>query len=599
MLLRIDSFDGVVPRQGAYQLAPTNAQTADNVKLYSAELRSWRASKNIEPEPPSVIDPKAIYRLRNPQTEAKLWLTWTQEVDVAESVTADDTDGRIYYTGEATPRKTNFALASTGMGPYPGDYQELGVPAPLIAPTVGSTGGTGLDQTRVYVYTYINAFGAVEEESAPSPPATVISKEVGATVTVSGLGVAGPAGKYNFTKKRIYRTVGGNVSGDFRLVAEIPITQASYIDTKNDVDLEPDVLQTLDYTPPPVDLRGLVRMSGGFLAAFRENSNELWFSQPFAPYAWPAKYVLTTRAEIVGLAVVGPMLVVMTISGPELAYGQAPDTLSQEIVPLQEPCVSKRSISTTGEAALYASPNGLVAIGPSIRQRITDKLMIRDEWQVYNPASMYGVVYDGKYFGFYQGESGQGAIILNPNDRPAMSRADFFASAAVVTSEDASLFYYNTATQRLTEFDAGDRVEQYLWRSKKFRLPMPTNFGVIQLHADYTQAGAGGTDQAAVQANEILLANPVRVAGFINGHYINQFAMNASAITVVNASGETVEVRLYGDGKLFFADEFASESIKKLPSGFRYATLEVEIAGTLPVYDVSVAHTAVELKEQI
>lgn len=596
MLIRVDGFDGIYPRMGPYLLANNAAQVADNVKLYSGELRSWLTPADVKPNPPSVVNPKTIYLLVNPLTKASSWLTWGPDVDLTLSVTADATDGRVYYTGDGAPRKTNYALAVQGVGPYPADYLELGVPAPINPPSVISSGGSTPD-TRVYAYTFISEFGALEEESAPSPPATVQSNATGATVTVSGLGTAGPAGKYNITKKRIYRTVGGEVTGDFRLVAEIPITQASYTDTALDVELELDTLKTLDYTPPPPDLKGLVRMAGGFLAAFR--NNEVWFSEPNAPHAWPAKYVLTTRAPIVGLAALGSFLAVMTTESPEAIYGQSPDTLSQEVITLIEPCISKRSIATDGDVAIYASPNGLVAVGPSTRRRFTDTLFRRDEWLSFTPSTMYGVVYDGSYFGFYTvGGEASGALIVNSTDRPALARADFFASGATVVLGDAGLHYYDSARQVITRFDSGDDVVSYTWRSKKFRLPIPTNLNALQVFARYDQVEGEIDVDASIAFNQNLI-NTGTTNGQINGGYINEFSANQSNLIIIGVAGKFVGVQLFGDGVQFFSKRFFGETSVKLPSGFKYSTLEIQLTGNVPVESVAVANSVAELKEQV
>lgn len=596
--IKLDRFDGFFPRKSDYLLGDFEAQIAENVKLFSGELRAWQEPVKLEPQPALVTNPQAIYRLERPTDQASVWLSWQDDVDVIPSPIADTTDGRIYYTGQATPRKTNYARATSGAAPYPFDYFEMGVVAPTLTPTASSTGGTGGVQTRVYIFTYINTFGSVKEESAPSPPVTVASQQTGATVSVGNLGTAAPAGKYNITHKRIYRAVGGVTTLDYRLVAEIPITQDTYSDTLNDAQLPGDVLISLDFTPPPTDLKGLVAMPGAFLAGFRRN--EVWFSEPNYPHAWPAKYVLTVTNNVVGLGVIGNLLVVMTERSPELIYGQSPDTLSQEKIPLIEPCASKRSIATDGNAVIYASPNGLVGIGPGMRARFTDRLFRRDEFQEYTPTSMYGRVYDGTYFGWYDSvKQGQGALLLNSTDVPALSDLTDFTRAAYIDTRTAAL-YYVRGDGFLYEFDASAQDNTlYKWRSKKFDMPFPTSFGALQLYANYDFIYELVEDNAAKIAFNKDLIDKGTAEGAIGTNFINEYPINGSKFRDATNPNDTryVGVTVYGDGEIVISHGFTDERHKKLPGTRKYRTVEIEIVGNVPVYCVTLATTAADLKD--
>lgn len=596
--IKLQNFDGHFPRKGAYNLGDFEAQVASNVKLYAGELRAWRSPVEFSPQPSLVTNPQAIHRLERPTDLAEVWLSWQADVDVVPSPIADTTDGRIYYTGEATPRKTNYARATSGAAPYPFDYYEMGVVAPTSAPTGSSSGGSGGTETRVYLYTYISTFGSVLEESSPSPTLSMSSQITGATVSLAGMGTTPPAGKYNITHKRIYRAVGGATTLDYRLVAEIPITQATYSDTLNASQLPGDVLISLFFTPPPADLRGLVAMPNGFLAGFRRN--EIWFSEPNYPHAWPANYVLTAGHAIVGLGVVGNLLVVMTERSPELVYGQSPDTLSQEKIPLIEPCASKRSIATDGQAVIYASPNGLVAIGQGQRARFTDRLFRRNEFQEYQPSSVYGRVYDGTYFGWFDSVAqGQGALLINSTDTPALSTLLDHTRAAYIDRRTANL-YYVAADNKIYEFDAHTTDNEiYTWRSKKFDWPFPVSMGALQVYADYGFINEVTYDPAADIAFNTALIADGEVGGAINAQYINERGVNSTAMRepLTGADTRYVQVSVYGDGVLVAASGFTNEYHRKLPSGRRYRTWEVEVTGNAPVYSVALAPTVADLKE--
>lgn len=628
--IKLQSFDGFLPRRSDYLLEENQAQVADNVKLYSGEIRGWRAPVPIDPAPILVANPETIYRIERPTDQAEAWISFQTDVDIALSPIADTTDGRFYYTGDGAPKKSTFNLAVDGLGPYPFASLPLGVVAPITAPTLSETGGSGGLQTRVYVYTFISTFGSVKEESAPSPPTSIDAHPVGATVTVSDLGTTSPMG-YNITHKRIYRTIGGSTGIDYRLVAEIPIAQATYTDTIDDVNVPGDPIISIDFTEPPPELKGLQVVTGGFLVGFKDN--EVWFSEPFFPHAWPAKYVLTTEFRIVGIGVVGGLVVALTERFPEIIYGTAPGALGQEKIPLNEPCASKRSIATDGQAVLYASPNGFVAIGPGIRQRFTDRLFRREEFQAYNPPSMYGRVYDGTYFVYFNSvQEGTGALLVNSTDIPSLSRLNDFSTAAFVNTRTASMFYVPISDDAtILEFDA-DLVEyvQYRWRSKKFDLPFPSNLGVIQVYADYGFLDEDVFDPAAdIAYNEALITPTISdtfsisfdfvgdgyisflptdgVLGALNTITYNElssdprvvYSYNSTNLYLTRRASEErfVSVSVFGDGRLVATNTFTNERHIKLPAGRKYRSVEIEIQGNTPIYSVSVATTAAELKE--
>ena len=362
--IKLENFSGIIPRTGPTQLPDNAAQIARNVRVTSLELQSWKEKvKVFQCTTPEV---QSIYRLYNETTGQSRWLEWATDVNVVKGPIADDTDFRIYYTGDGAPKKTNWALATTsgaGTAPFPDAWLYLGVPAPITAPTLSATGGTAPTETRAYVYTYISTFGAVKEESAPSPAALVTCNSVGATVTVSSFAAA-PTTGYNITHRRIYRTVTGGSTVSYQLVDEIPIATTTYDDDSTVAELG-SLLQTQNWNTPPDGLKGLVSLPNGMMAGFRDN--EIWFCEPYYPHAWPDLYTLTVDSGVVGLGVYDTTLVVMTKNQPYLITGNSPLSMSQAKLPLNQPCASKRSISSDEFGVVYASPNGLVALGPGMQ----------------------------------------------------------------------------------------------------------------------------------------------------------------------------------------------------------------------------------------
>lgn len=669
--IKLDSFSGIRPRMGPAQLAPNEAQSARNIRVTSGELRSWK--EKVKVYDPVLVGVRTIYKLRNTITGAFRWLEWNVDVDVVRAPIADDQDFRVYYTGDGEPRKTNWNLGTTngtGQKPFPNKYLTLGVPAPKAALSLSASGGSGNDEDRAYVYTYVSTFGAVNEESQPSPAATVTAKEAGATVDVSGFTWTGtysqtgttitvtetthtmqqgdqvyldftsglatdgwytvatvvdgsnytvestvsqstsgnvttlaklPSGTYNITARRIYRTVVGAATVSYQLVVEIPLSTTTYSDTKDVVDLG-SLLQTQNWNPPPNDLKGIVSMPNGMLAAFRKN--EVWFAEPYHPHAWPDLYTLVVDAEIVGLGVYDTTLVVLTKGQPYLMTGGTPLSISQTKLPLNQPCVSKRSIASDQYGVMYASPYGLVSIGTGMQDVVTLPLYTQEEWQELNPGTMDGEIYNNLYVGFCQQGASIQAIVIARADVPPLIVYDFPGNAIYIDQTNGELFGVSNVDNAIYQLDA-DPVNKtfYEWLSKKFILPSPMSFSGFKIQADYgiiTDVDAYNALVAEIVAlnQELFLASGGALQGPFNEVPLNTFVMNGSILTPIppQAGSRSVNVFIYGDGQLIYSGGVASPETIRLPAGYKAYEWEVEFSGNIDVRLFAMATSVAELR---
>lgn len=128
--VKITNFLGKAPKISPELLPNTASQVAQNCKLYSGDLL---------PYPQAVVVAntgrtgtlKTLYALRNPDDATDLkWLSWTTEVDIAVASSNLQDEQRFYYTGDGAPKLSNYELATTGSGPYPIGYYDLGLPLP-------------------------------------------------------------------------------------------------------------------------------------------------------------------------------------------------------------------------------------------------------------------------------------------------------------------------------------------------------------------------------------------------------------------------------------------------------------------------------------
>lgn len=598
--LSLRGMTGISPRTGPTELQDNQAVVANNVKLQSGELRPWR-------KPVVVFDPvqtgvRTVYKLDG-TPPATTWLEWVTDVDVVSGPINDTSDFRIYYTGAGTPKKTNYALATSAAGARPTSFLEMGVPAPTAAPTLAVTGGVTPVEDRAYITTFVSTFGSLKEESGSSPAALATGNANG-TWTVSGF-TAPPAGAYNITHRNIYRSLAGSQAVSYLFVAQIPIADTSYADTKTSASLGLPIT-TLGFAPPPAGLQGLVAMPNGMLVGFVDNT--VWFCEPYLPHAWPAKYSLSVGAKIIGLGVYNNTLVVCTNSNPILISGNAPGAMSQETSPMVQPCVSKRSITYDQYGVLYASPFGLVGIGPGMQDVVSKSLYTGDEWTLLNPSSLTGVLYNNSYIGFYETQTKRASIVLTRGDTPPLVTYDFPASAAFVEASTGKVFAVSASDNNLYQLDA-DPINNmtYVWESKPFVMPRPASFACFQVDADYRYMfdveAINAVKQAIITANAALFAanDGVSLGGEFNSSMANVFMFNASRLQDVpnDAESRNIQVFISADGKpVMNASVFSLEPIR-MPSGFKAYEWSFRFSGNSPMRSFSVATSVSELKEAI
>jgi hypothetical protein len=606
--IKLEQFSGIAPRISPTELAPNQAQIASDVKLQSGELRPWR--KPLAVYTPGLSNVQTIYELEKTTTGDKVWLEWSTDVDVAPGPVADTTDFRIYYTGSGTPKKTNWNLATTngaGVKPFPIASYQMGVPNPTVAPTLSSTNGT-TPETRTYVYTYVNTFGAVLEESGPSPAATVSTYVTGATVTVSGFATAPLASAgYNITAIRIYRAVAGTASVTYLYVGQVTVNPATGVVANNFSDnilaaALGTALPSLYYIPPPTGLKGLTSMPNGILAGFV--NNQVWFCEPYLPHAWPSRYALTVGFPIVGLGVYGQTLVVCTTKFTYLITGSNPGAMSQEQLSIIEPCISKKSIASDQYGVLYASPNGIVNIAPGSQDVVTRALFTRDEWSTYLPSTMVGVIYQNMYIGFYQSGSIKAALVIVRGDTPPLVTLNVAASCIFIQRSTANVYIINPLDNVLYQLDA-DPVNNlfYEWESKKFVMTEPTSFAALKVQADWPYIGDIGAYNTAVAAiiaaNQALWNSGVDLRGSLNGNYVNQYAVNGNRLqnTTDIANNRGIQATLVADDVQIFSQGITSQEPVRLPAGTKNYVYEIKLTGNAPLRQFRMATSIGELKQ--
>lgn len=471
MKVNVSRFNGILPRTNAALLQDNDAQVAANCSLWNGDLRSLRDTTAIFT--PTALGGviKSIYRIGNAYGDSQFWMAWTGDVDVASGSIAGDTSERVYFTGDGVPKVTNLTMATQGGSAYPVNSYTLGIPIPTQAPLCAASSNLDPVDTRVYLYTYVSAWG---EEGVPSAPTSLTVSQSG-TVVLSGMSGA-PTGNFNIVSKRIYRSQNTASGGAiYRFVAEIPVGQNTYNDTLLATDLA-EQLSTLEFNMPPATMKGIISLENGMKAAF--DGQDILFCEPFIPYAWPAKYRLTADFPIVGLGVFGSTLVVLTTGYPHLVSGTHPSNMNMERMPLGRSCASKRSIVNADDGVIYASSDGLVFVGHGGAKLITNKQFTDREWKLLNPATIEGHWVAGRYVGTF---TGGGGFVLDNLADPDWTTIDETVTAGHVNMNSESLYLCIAGVIR--KWNAGAN-KTYTWRGKKFQFVGAASPAFARVDAD-------------------------------------------------------------------------------------------------------------------
>lgn len=622
--IRITLFGGIIPRLSERGLPDNAAQFALNAKLYSGELRAWNQMRALDTLP--ISNAATVYHYRHLGLDK--YLAFPTVTKVVKAPLVNEALGRLYWTPAAGGARMNTtARIQSGSPDFP-----LGLPAPGGTFTVTPTGGTSpTAETRSYVAIWVSIFG----EEGPASNPVLVSGNADGTWTVDDLDTltGTPGGTdilaleddpgepieledipgdleleggsigANIYALRLYRTLTSATGVDYRMVEEWPIGSipSSWVDNVPSTGLSSaPVLQSLSWIAPPVDLKGLISVAGGFLAGFSGRTVRL--SVPYYPHAWPEEYSFAVDDEIVGLGTFGNTVVICTQGVGQLLFGQTPDVMALQKMEGVQPCLSAQSIVSTAGAVMFATTDGLAAIdGSSNRATIISKAWVtRDEWlEQFSPGTQKASVYQDRYFCFYSNQLGftigfddpisgfteLQLLGVNSVDLDTLTGDTLISVGNTVYAWDGDL----------------DNTLQYTWKSKPFMQPKPVNYGVIQVRADYSgantpipaipaQGSVGATvNSRAMGGGRPPLGTPFSVGGSINGP-ADFIALGTAAGPAL--PGPEIAAKLYVDDVLYWLGTFRSEDFQRLPSTRVGVKFEVELQGNSSIWSVVLADTA-------
>lgn len=597
MKFSIPVFSGIRPKIASHLLPPENGTLADNCRLESGELRAL--PKSMLADKINQDGVVGLYRYTK-IGGAVYTLAWSVELDAHKGFLAEDQYNRVYYTDDSGMKAWCDDDVEPGIfSPY-----KVGIPAPTEQPAAtNSGGGSGDTNNTAYVFTLVSRHG---EEGMPSPASSILSRQDGDSITISGLNTPVVAGYNTITKKRIYRLMTGTSgSTEFQFVAEIDESETSYSDAVVNADLG-EVCPSEDWLVPPDGLFGLIPMPGGFYAGF--HGRDIWFTAPGYPHAMPLAYNLTVNYDIVGGGRSGNSLVVLTeanayvVDCTDLTYATARE-LDGSV-----PCVSKAGIVSTKYGVLYPSTDGLYVVqsASSAPENVTKDVFSKANWEEMNPATMRAFWYRQQYICFYKKKDGsKHGFILEVGSPPLVRTFGVYAVAGYVEPE-GNILYLAFESDTLTEVvEWGTGAFSYTseYHSKEFRTPEPMNMAAARVDADYlvtmTEEEFEARRQELIDLYSSIIASG-EYGGSMGDSAVGEHVFGGDTLDSVYVTfSETPQVnfQLYGDGTLIHTQMVQNAEPFLLPADVNARRFIAVAVSELPISGVYFATSMQELSE--
>lgn len=402
--------------------------------------------------------------------------------------------------------------------------------------------------------------------------------------------------------KRIYRTV----SGVYKFVAEIGVATTTYVDSLANSAVGESISST-NYDMPHSEMQGIIAMPNGIQVGFVDN--QLCFSEPYLPHAWPIIYRINTDHNIVAIATWAYSVIVGTEEYPYKVTGVNPAAMSKSKIERNQACVSKESMKALNSGVAYASPDGVMYISSSSAILATNDLMKKKEWDVYSPNSLRAEIYDNRYYAWYENGGAENAtdagIVYDPEE-PQAQLVQLSSSATAVWTDRLTDTMYIVEGSVVKQWEAGANDYTSFWRSKEFYLPREAVMRACQVHIELQDAISESDYNAAVAAAVKSIDDSYTNATFfedgsLGGAQIGEYPLAGGPYVNILSSFNTpvtITVSIYKEGSLLQNKQISTSNafrVKGTGLGGHWS-IAVSSAKTL-VKKITLAETMSELGE--
>jgi hypothetical protein len=400
--------------------------------------------------------------------------------------------------------------------------------------------------------------------------------------------------------KRIYRTLTSATGTEYHYLVTVSVATTTYSDTIADTDAAVnETLPSTNWLMPPANMRGIVIMANGIACGFF--GNEVCFSEPFKPYAWPLAYRQTYDQDIVAIGINGTTLVGMTEGNPFTITGVDPVTMGggMQNLGVAWPCMAKGSVASFAFGVGYAAPQGMVIVGPQV-DIVTKDLFTQKEWSELNPDTFIATAADNRYYAGYSANDSSLMFVIDKSEAASFVKVN--QRITDIWADPATGKLYVAADKKIYQWegDVGTKLS-YEWRSKKFLTAPPINYGAAKIDADFSMsetesAGSQAAYDAIVAANEALI-----IAGLNDGladPSLGEYEIGGDEMQPLPPlTIDSLQFQLWANDQLKFSKTVTNTKAFRLPSGYKADNVEVVLSGNVKVTGVVLAETMDGLKQ--
>jgi len=376
------------------------------------------------------------------------------------------------------------------------------------------------------------------------------------------------------------------------------------------------ILPSIDFDPPPTGMKGIRASHNNILIGFFDN--QLCFSFPDKPHAWPERFRLTFDSDIVAVEAIQGFILVLTEEYPYQVSGNDPATMVSARIDTLYPCLSKKSVVNMGYGVLWATHGGLASYAPSAGISLVTQLL--HDWDTWNtsldPATLIGHYYNGKYFGSHSSQS----FIFERDDKVGglFVSINYTFSAACTDYKTGTMYYIGDDQGNLYEWDNKTQVLSPLeWKSKTIVTKDYMNLGAARVIADFATSTEEAENVIAYNNtlpafNNGIWAKSIQL-GTLNGPTdytdagtavnnigtLNAFPINADGQTkfpLESTGNQPVTFKLFVDKQLIFQGTVSSDEVFRLPSGYRSDTFEIGVSGSSRIRAIHIGETPYGLR---
>ena len=376
------------------------------------------------------------------------------------------------------------------------------------------------------------------------------------------------------------------------------------------------ILPSEDFDPPPTGMKGIRAAHNNILVGFFDN--QLCFSFPDKPHAWPERFRLTFDSDIVSVEPIQGFILVLTKEYPYQVSGNDPATMVSARIDTLYPCLSKKSVVNMGYGVLWATHGGLASYAPSAGITLVTSLI--HDWDTWNtaldPATLIGHYYNGKYFGSHSSQS----FIFERDDKVGglFVSINYTFSAACTDYATGVMYYIGDDQGNLYEWDNKTQVLSPLeWKSKTIVTKDFMNLGAARIIADFVTSTEEAENVIAYNNtlpafNNGVWAKSIQL-GTLNGPTdytdagtavnnigtLNSFPINADGQTkfpLESTGNQPVTFKLFVDKQLIFQGTVSSDEVFRLPSGYRSDTFEIGVSGSSRIRAIHIGETPYGLR---